>query len=648
MKRLKYYLLGMKPNDEKYDEMYEGAMYETFIDKDPIIHYHPVYWDEEIGYEISKSNRLEASKPTVTIHIPAKNFKFSSETMSILESMQKEDRTGTIQKDYVQTAVLDYVYRAFLPYIKELNEENDNRKRIAKENGHYYFYEPNSKILTRNVVRTQMVAQKYYTNPNKNNIMPIDGQEDVPNYLCVSIMIMVQLPVGKHKKAIQMLAKDLPDKVNRFLVEFNHAGLADALTLAGKQKEIREWLKNSDYYAFVANGSILPREKGTDQPMKRAVPFYSTKQDEIEIAGIKGMGFRKGVTVITGGGYSGKSTLLDAISEGIYGHIAGDGRELIITEDTAMKVSAEDGRSIRHCNLSPFIKWIPGGNPKDFSTDHASGSTSQAANIMEAVNWGCRLFMIDEDKSATNFMIQDSVMKALIEKEPITPFVERVQELAEKKQVSTMLVIGGSSEYLSVADRIYMMKDYAICEVTKEAKEFQRECSCRIENGVKVNHAEEVCREDFSKGSCMADWHNRTEVDANYLTTYPDESSTEVVKVLDLGFIILGDEQIDIRMMHNIASIPQLNAIAFLLRKLMNRINPMDRYQTYSLEKLSETQAPAKWVNLQHEVEQLLEEIQTDGLESTFSGFFTECSRWMDAPRKYEMLAILSRMRTHL
>ena len=137
--------------------------------------------------------------------------------------------------------------------------------------------------------------------------------------------------------------------------------------------------------------------------MKAAVPFLSTPEDAVEVAGIRGMAFRKGVTVITGGGYSGKSTLLDALSAGIYDHAEGDGRELVITDASAMKISAEDGRSIRHVNLSPFIKWIPGGDPADFSTEHASGSTSQAANIMEAVGWGVKLLMIDEDKSATKF-----------------------------------------------------------------------------------------------------------------------------------------------------------------------------------------------------------------------------------------------------
>jgi len=619
----------MKPASENYEEMYEGRMCESFMEKDPIVHNHAVYWDGEIGYEITKSSRLELSKPTVTIHIPMK-------------LLQVED-TGT--------AALDYIFRSFIPYIRALNELNDNRKRPAKENGHYDIYEPNHKVMVRNVAEARVVPQKYYKIISGNTIEPIDGLRDrgiasvppgktcmiapmdderpVPAYLCASIMIQVQLPEGKHKKGAQMLSRDLPDAVNRFVEEFDREGYRRAIALYAKQQKIRAWLKENGYCAFVADGSILPREKGSDEPMQGAVPFQSTAEDEVTVEGIRGMTFKRGVTVITGGGYSGKSTLLDALSAGIYNHIEGDGREFVITDDSAMKISAEDGRSIRHVNLSPFIKWIPGGDPADFSTEHASGSTSQAANIMEAVGWGARLLMIDEDKSATNFMIQDSVMKTLIEKEPITPFVERVQELAREKNVSTILVIGGSSEYLQAADRIYMMRDYRICQVTDEAKALQARCA-------PGNLGEALEAADFSL------WD---EVDANCLNTRPEGSATEVLKVSDLGFLILGREQVDIRMIHDIAAIAQLNAIAFLLRRLMEQVNPLERFQCFALAGQEGIQAAPRWVCREKEVERLLGEIERDGLESVYSPFFTECGRWMDLPRKYEILAVLSRMR---
>lgn len=642
MKRLRYYLLSMRPSSETYEEIYEGKMYESFMDKDPIVHNHAVYWAGETGYEITKSSRLDLSRPTVTIHIPMKRF--------------RTEETGT--------AALDYIFRSFIPYIRALNEANDNRKRTDKENGHYYIYEPNNKVLVRNVISANIVAQKYYRLIGKNTIEPIDGMRDqghtsyspgkscmiqpiegersIPAYLCASIMIQVQLPEKKHKKAAEMLTADLPEAVERFVAEFDREGLAQALALYEKQETVRAWLRDNKYCAFVANGSILPRAKGSDLPMEKAVPFMSVPEDEAEVAGVRGMVFRQGVTVITGGGYSGKSTLLDALSAGIYNHVGGDGRELVITDDSAMKISAEDGRSVRHVNLSPFIKWIPGGDPRDFSTEHASGSTSQAANIMEAINWGSRLLMIDEDKSATNFMIQDSVMKALIEKEPITPFVERVQELAAVRDVSTILVIGGSSEYLHAADRIYMMKDYQISQVTDMAKELQAGSMTCLE----------MDRRDVLE---PADYTNQDQVDANMLNTRPRGMATEVLKVSDLGFLILGDEQIDIRMLHDIVSIPQLNAIAFILRKLMGQVNPLERFQKFVISRPGageenhdspeKSRIPPRWVCREKEVERILGEIGQEGLESAYSPFFSECIRWMDLPRKYEILAVLSRMR---
>ena len=681
MKRLRYYLLNMKPANETYEEIYEGRMCETYMDKDPIVHNHALYWDGEIGYEITKSSRLELSKPTVVIHIP----------MHLLKIRE------------AGVAALDYIFRAFLPYVRALNQENDNRKRTARENGHFFSYEPGSKVLARNVAAVNLVPQKYYRilkgdtieildglrdNGKASStaavcrIVPVDGAMDVPAYPCVSLMLQVQLPLGKHKKAVQMLTRDLPEAVNCFVNEFDHAGLRRALALSAKQQEIRAWLKDSDYCAFVADGSVLPREKGSDEPMKAAVPFLSTPEDAVEVAGIRGMAFRKGVTVITGGGYSGKSTLLDALSAGIYDHAEGDGRELVITDASAMKISAEDGRSIRHVNLSPFIKWIPGGDPADFSTEHASGSTSQAANIMEAVGWGVKLLMIDEDKSATNFMIQDAVMKTLIEKEPITAFVERVRELAERHGVSTILVIGGSSEYLQAADRIYMMKDYGIVQVTGAAKALWQSFrpntgghggnrrALELRAGHQAPEAADFGRQDETDGGRRApeaadfgqqdetdggrrapeaaDFSLRDEIDANGLSTRPEGSATEVLKVSDLGFLILGEEQIDIRMLHDIASIPQLNAIAFLVRKLINQVNPLERFQKFTMGEQSPGQpqetAP-KWICRQREVERVLAEIEEAGLESAYSPFFSECSRWMDMPRKYEMLAVLSRMR---
>ena len=169
------------------------------------------------------------------------------------------------------------------------------------------------------------------------------------------------------------------------------------------------------------------------------------------------MGIKKGITLIVGGGYHGKSTLLKALERGVYNHITGDGREYVITDETALKLRAEDGRKITNTDISLFINHLPNGkDTKSFSTLDASGSTSQAANIIEGIEAGSRLLLIDEDTSATNFMVRDELMQKIVarEKEPITPFLERARDLYEKADISTILVVGSCGSYFYIADHI--------------------------------------------------------------------------------------------------------------------------------------------------------------------------------------------------
>ena len=188
---------------------------------------------------------------------------------------------------------------------------------------------------------------------------------------------------------------------------------------------------------------------------------------------ITGMGIPKGVTLIVGGGYHGKSTLLKALELGVYNHIAGDGREYVITDRTAVKIRAEDGRSIRKTDISMFINDLPNGkDTRVFSTEDASGSTSQAANVVEAIEAGASLLLMDEDTSATNFMIRDELMQRVIRRdmEPITPFIDRVRELYAQYGVSTIIVAGSSGAYFHTADPIIQMDRYEPRDITALAK----------------------------------------------------------------------------------------------------------------------------------------------------------------------------------
>jgi predicted ABC-class ATPase len=209
------------------------------------------------------------------------------------------------------------------------------------------------------------------------------------------------------------------------------------------------------------------------------VPFYSPDELAVSInlphrGVVRGMGIPAGVTLIVGGGFHGKSTLLHALEMGVYNHIPGDGREYVITRRDSVKIRAENGRSIQKVNISPFIANLPlMRDTTRFSTENASGSTSQAASIIEALESGARVLLIDEDTSATNFMIRDERMQELVvkEKEPITPFVDKVDKLYRDIGVSTIQVMGGSGDYFDVADTVIMMDEYRPRSVTKTAKE---------------------------------------------------------------------------------------------------------------------------------------------------------------------------------
>lgn len=243
-------------------------------------------------------------------------------------------------------------------------------------------------------------------------------------------------------------------------------------------RALRDQLAARGLVAFVADGAILPRASGVSQrPLGGAVPFAAPPELRVTLAAphagaLTGMGVPAGLTLIVGGGYHGKSTLLAALARGVYDHPPGDGRERVVARADAAVIRAEDGRRVAEVDISPFIGALPsGGDTARFSTDNASGSTSQAANIVEALEAGCRTLLMDEDTCATNFLIRDARMQRLVpaDREPITPFVDRVRALWRERGVSTILVLGGSGDYLGLADTVIWMDAYHPREVTARA-----------------------------------------------------------------------------------------------------------------------------------------------------------------------------------
>ncbi len=377
------------------------------------------------------------------------------------------------------------------------------------------------------------------------------------------------------REAETMLCQELPRIVEQALFWRNlpQPQVRRFVECIENQESIRGQLEEQGLVAFVADGAILPRESGaSDRPMPReqAVPFRSPEklrvsfplpnpllQDGVEVTEISGMGIPRGITLIVGGGYHGKSTLLRALERGVYPHIPGDGREYVVTLAEAVKIRAEDGRRVEQVDISPFINNLPNGrSTRQFSTDDASGSTSQAANIVEALEMGARVLLLDEDTSATNFMIRDARMQALVHKEdePITPFLDRVQEVYRNLGVSTVLVMGGSGDYLEVADTVIMMRNFLPYEVTDEARKVVEKFPTRRE------------RENVAPFSGVTP---RIPLPHSF---DPSRGKKEVkidAKARDL--ILFGREPIDLRQVEQLVDLSQTRAVGYAIHLAVQR-----------------------------------------------------------------------------
>ena len=354
-------------------------------------------------------------------------------------------------------------------------------------------------LLARSFAQAIQATTKGARGTGKSGLFFIEkGQQEVleRNSICITAefveaRFLMGLPADGRRilggQAEAMFCDDLITIANQALLYENllAESVEQHIEVVEDQEALREQLQEHGLVAFVGNGSTLPRRSGIDdRPLMESdsgpvIPFKSPSELEIELSQpnrgpVRGMGVPLGVTLIVGGGVHGKSTLLRALERGVYNHIPGDGREWTVTTSSGVKIRAEDGRYVEKVDISPFITNLPYG--KDtlfFSTENASGSTSQAAYIMEALEMGSKLLLIDEDTSATNFIIRDARMQALVEKkkEPITPFVDKVRQLLEGHQVSTILVMGGSGDYLEAADQVIMMDQYCPAVVTDKAEQ---------------------------------------------------------------------------------------------------------------------------------------------------------------------------------
>jgi predicted ABC-class ATPase len=438
----------------------------------------------------------------------------------------------------------------------------------------------------------------------------------------IIVCMSVGLPANGRKingrEAEKLFINAIPAIMKSSILAIQDDEVEDAVKLADQQETIRKTMKENDWIAFIANGSILPRGSGVSNfPLKNAVAFQSPKENETEVKvphqeePIKGMAVKKGITLIVGGGYHGKSTLLQAIERGVYSHTRGDGREFVLTDQDAVKIRSEDGRQITGVNISPFISNLPHGKDTDvFSTENASGSTSQAANVMEALEAGATTLLIDEDTSATNFMIRDHRMQQLVtrDQEPITPFIDKVKQLSEHHDVSTVLVMGGSGDYFSVADTVIMMENYIPYNVTREANEIIKNDPVKREPLAEAYFGKITDRQ-FHQNTLQTKKGKRAKTQAKGLTK-----------------ILMGKTEIIFDATEQLVDPSQTRMIAEIIQFL-------DKTEGLKEKSLYE---------LLNEIESRMDQ---HGLAS-FTGFKDQHPGDIARPRRYEIAAVLNRMRT--
>ncbi|MGX4670231.1 ABC-ATPase domain-containing protein [Cerasibacillus sp. JNUCC 74] len=525
-------------------------------------------------------------------HVQGDPFAAPSKLRIIIPASKRQIKAEWLQTYARKIAVED----AFARIIGKTVAQQASHVKGSGKSGFIFFDRPGQEKLERSAV--QITSEK------------------------ITVCISVGLPANGRKinsrEANKLFFRVLPDIINHSVFTITNKAIEQAIKLADQQEAIRQVMKENNWVAFLANGSILPRESGiSNRPLKQAIPFQSPPENEVEIqiphsdVPIKGMAIKKGITLIVGGGYHGKSTLLRAIERGVYSHVNGDGREFVLTDPSAVKIRSEDGRKITGVDISPFINNLPHGQDTTFfSSDNASGSTSQAANVMEGLEAGASTLLIDEDTSATNFMIRDHRMQLLVhaDKEPITPFIDKITQLRDELSVSTIIVMGGSGDYFATADTVIRLENYLPDNATNEAKAIIEKYPLIRNNGGNERFGK-LTRRYFQQSSLQTRKGKRAKVQAKGLT-----------------HIQMGKTDISFAEVEQLVDASQTRMIAEILHYL-DRNNQMDN------------------VALPELLDRIEQQMDQQGLAS-FTLHPKKHPGELARPRRFEIAAVLNRMRT--
>jgi len=550
------------------------------------------------GYKAYKELRGSYEFPQFTLYIDhVQGDPFASP--SKVRARVAQDRAGFETRLFCnrsrRIALQDYVTRAFDQAIKNFG----GTKKGSGKSGLITIDCGRQKILERTSSR-------------------ID-EENVEVYFYVGLPARGRRILGD--AALSIFTQQIPKMVesSMFFSSLEKKSLESFIDINEDQDHLRKSLKEKGLAAFIAEGSILPRRSGvSDKPLSasEAVSFKSPPELNISLScpnrgSISGMGIPFGITLIIGGGFHGKTTLLSAIQEGIYNHVPGDGREYVISLEETVKIRAEEGRYIQKTDISPFISNLPfGKNTVKFSTANASGSTSQAANIIEALECKAGLLLLDEDTSATNFLIRDEIMQKIVskDKEPITPLIDQVENMYEQHGASTILVMGGSGDYFEVADQVILMDSYRPLVVTPQAKRLVGR------------------RKDIRKKEAPPSFGKITERVPQPESINPYKGRKKKIKSRGMDSITFGFEDIDLSSIEQIVDPSQLNAVSQIIY--------------YAVEK--------KHINGKNTLcgllEKIFEDIKKDGL-SIISPYRGHPGSYA-LPRRFEVAAALNRLRS--
>ena len=489
-------------------------------------------------------------------------------------------------------ALEDHLLRA----VKHRVQQCQGRVKGSGRSGEVAVQSPGQKVIRRSgmqIIKDNLILTLFAG-------LPGDGRRVLAKE-CVKLLSNILPPVWEES----LLAKSL---------DMNQ--VQKALETLEDYSALSEMLNQNQWASYIANGSLLPRASGiSDLPLKDGGVVFSAPEElstEIHLphrGKISGMAIPLGITLVVGGGFHGKSTLLKAIQDAVYPHVTGDGRECIATQTTAVKIRAEDGRSVQPINVSGFMDNLPlVPSTENFSTVSASGSTSQAVNILEAVEAGSSLLLMDEDTCATNFMIRDARMQALItsNQEPITPLVDRIEELNKSFAVSTLLVMGGSGDYFDSADQVIAMDSFQPRLVTARAKQIVRE-----------NPGSRKTEAPSPLPKVQMRTRNLSELD------FSRGKKPCVIQIQKTISLILGRTEIDVRYIEHLVEPGQLELCGWILKQLKD---------------MQETDAN---VSNSDAIKIILKTIETGELESITpfnNGLLT-------LPRFQDVMAILNRLR---